>query len=203
MRTEIKNFDRLELFNLYNSRDNAFVIVNTKVDITNIYKNCKNYYASIAYFIMLVVNKIDNFRYRYEDGRFYLYDKVTPNFTEPFKNMNIGFFSCNMKNDYGGFIKEYNDVKNKFLESNKSKVSKDQGEVWFSCTPWFKMTSLVVPLDKSITIPQFIWDKFSFENDKCYTNLNIIAHHGFVDGYHISLFLKEFNNIIENIDKYI
>ena len=65
------------------------------------------------------------------------------------------------------------------------------------------MSSAVTPFDKNITIPQFLWDKFSFENNKCYINLNIMVHHGFADGYHISLFLKEFNEIIENIDKYI
>lgn len=30
-----------------------------------------------------------------------------------------------------------------------------------------------------------------------------MAHHGFVDGYHIGLVLEKFNKIIEHIDKYL
>lgn len=203
MKTKIKDFNRKELFNHYNSKDNPFVIVSTKIDITNIYSKCKNYYASIAYFITLAVNKIDNFKYRYENDEFYIYDVVRPNFTEPFDDMNIGFFTCDLKEDYNSFIDEYKNIKQKFLSSHTCCTSNEQDEIWFSCTPWFSMTSVVTPFDKKITIPQFLWDKFSFEKDRCYINLNIMAHHGFVDGYHISLFLKEFNEIIENIDKYI
>lgn len=203
MKKEIKNFNRYELFNHYNEKDNPFVIVTTKVDITNIYNKCKNYYASIAYFITLAVNKIDNFKYRYENGKFYIYDVVRPNFTETFDDMNIGFFTCDLKENYNSFIYEYKNIKQKFLNSHECYTSNEQDEIWLSCTPWFSISSVVSPFDKNITIPQFLWDKFSFENNRCYISLSIMAHHGFVDGYHISLFLNEFNKIIENIDVYI
>ena len=40
MRKEIENFERIDLFNNFN-RDNPFIFLTTKVNITNIYKNCK------------------------------------------------------------------------------------------------------------------------------------------------------------------
>lgn len=203
MRKEITNFERQELFDYYNSKDNPFIYLTTKVDITNIYNKCKNYYPTIGYIITLAVNKIDNFKYRYENNKIYKYDLLKPNFTHVFNDNNIGFFTCDMKEKYDDFLNEYNSIKNKFLETNKSYANIDQGEVWFSCTPWFSMTSLITPFDKTITIPQFIWDKFDLENDKCYINLTIMVHHGFVDGVHIGLFLNKLNKIIENIDEYI
>lgn len=203
MKTEIKNFERIDLFNHYNNKDNPFLYLTTKIDITNIYKNCQNYYATFAYLITLVLNQIDNFKYRYEDNKIYKYDILKPNFTQTFKNNNIGFFTCNWKEKYSEFLIEYKKIQEKFMKNNMSYANEDQGEIWFSYTPWFNISSLITPFDKNNTIPQFIWDKFIFENDKCYINLTIMVHHGFVDGYHIGIFLQKLNEIIDNLDEYI
>lgn len=203
MRTLVEDFNREELFHHYNSKENPFSYVTIKLDITNIYKSCKTYYASIAYFLLLAANEIDNFKYRYENGKFYKYDKLRANFTEMYEDKNIGFFSCELKNNYYEYLNEYNRIREKFLRKEAIEEVKDDGEIWFSCEPWFSATSIVTPFSKDITIPQFTWDKFVFEDDKCYTNLTIMTHHGFIDGYYIGLFIEKLNNIIENIDKYL
>ena len=69
MRTLVEDFNREELFHHYNSKENPFSYVTIKLDITNIYKSCKTYYASIAYFLLLAANEIDNFKYRYDKQR--------------------------------------------------------------------------------------------------------------------------------------
>ena len=203
MKTELKDFDRVELFEHYNTQDNPFLYVTTKVDITNIHKMCKKYYASISYFIAMATNRIENFRYRYEDGQVYLYDKLKPNFTQMLKDNNIGYFTCDFKESYGEFIEEYLEVQNKFHTTGKSCANEDKGEVWCSYVPWYNFTSIITPFNKENTVPQFMWDKFAFEDDNVYINLTIMAHHGFVDGYHIKLFLDEFNEIIMNLEQYI
>lgn len=203
MRTLIENFEREDIFNHYNSMDNPFSYVTVKLDITNIYKKCKTYYASIAYFLVLAASKIENFKYRYEDGEFYIYDKLRVNFTEMLEDKNIGYFSCYLEDNYDKYIEGYKEVRAKFLINKERIEENDDGEIWVSCEPWFSASSIVTPFDKTITIPQFLWDKFIFENDKCYINLTIMTHHGFVDGYHIGLFLKELNKMIDNIDYFI
>lgn len=203
MKKEIINFERQELFDYYNGKDNPFIYLTTKIDITNIYNKYKNYYPTIGYVLTLAANQIENFKYRYEDNKVYKYDILKPNFTHMFENNNIGFFTCDMKNDYQDFLIEYQNIKEKFLKNNESYANSDQGELWFSFVPWYNIQALITPFDKKNTIPQFIWDKFNLENDKCYINLTIMVHHGFIDGYHIGLFLKKLNNIIENIDAYL
>ena len=205
MNNEIVNFERLDLFWQYHNRENPFLIVTTKIDITNVYKKCKNYYPALAYFITLAVNKIDNFKYRYIQNRFYKFDKLNPSFTDIKPNKEIGFFRCDidLKQSYNSFLAKYKSIKEKFILTRENITNLEENEIWFSCLPWFSFTSLIPPFDKNITIPQFIWDKFEIIDGKCYTNLMIMAHHGFVDGYHISLFLNELNDIISNIDKYL
>lgn len=203
MRTEIKNFERISLFEQYNNKDNPFLYLTTKVNVTNIHNKCKNYYATIAYFITLVTNQIDNFKYRFENNKIYKYDILKPNFTQMFEDNNIGFFTCDLKEKYSEFLVEYKNMQDKFFGNHKSYANDDQGEVWFSYVPWFNISSLITPFDKKVTIPQFIWDKFIYENGEYYINLTIMAHHGFIDGYHIGLFLQKLNEIIENIDNYL
>lgn len=203
MRKEIENFNRLELFKYYHEKTNPFSFVTTKVDITNLYKLCKknkNTYATIGYYITLAINEVDAFRYRYENGKIYYYDVIRPSYTQMFNDGNIGFFSCDIKENYSEFIREYNTVQNTFLETCLSIANKDQGEVWLSCEPWFNFSSCVTPFDKEVTIPQVIWDRFSFEGDRCYINIMIMSHHGFVDGSHIGLFINKFSEILENIE---
>lgn len=203
MREEVVEFNRLELFKHYNQETNPFLYLTTKVDITNIYNNCKNYYASIGYLICLVVNEIDNFKYRFEDNKIYKYARINLNFTEMFADHNIGYYSVDLKDNYDDFIKEYKSIREKFQNNHKSYISNSLGEIWVSCAPWFKITSLMTPFDKKVTVPQFIWDKFEFINDRCYINLTIMVHHGFVDGYHIGLFLDKLNDKIANLDNYL
>ena len=79
MKEEIKNYCRQDLFDYYHKRSNPFVFVTTKIDITNIYDYCKihkYHYATIAYVFGSAMNEIEEFKYRYENGKIYKYDKL-------------------------------------------------------------------------------------------------------------------------------
>lgn len=200
MRQEVLNYSRQEIFDHYNSKTNPFIILTTKIDITNIYKNNKDtYYGTIGYYIAKAANQIDSFKYRYENNKIYYYDYVDPNFTQMFKNGNIGYFTCKYKNNIDEFIEEYKKKEEKFLTTNTSYANDSENEIWLSCEPWLDITSLIPPFDKKTTIPQFIWDKFKLENGRCYVNLMIMVHHGFADGKHIGMFIQKLNDIIDNI----
>lgn len=203
MRVEIKDFDRKDIFKHYNDKNNPYLYITTKIDITNIYKNCKSYYASIAYFMTLAINQIDNFKYRYEDNKIFKYEVLKPNFTQMFDDNNIGFFTCDFKKTYSDFLVEYKDVKEKFHTNHKSYANDDQGEIWFSYVPWFNVSSIMSPFDKENTIPQFMWDKFYHEDGRTFVNLTIMVHHGFADAYHVKLFLEKFDEINENLEQYL
>ncbi len=203
MKNEVKDFKRKELFDMYHERSNPFLFVTTKIDITNIVNYCKkhkNYYATIGYFILLAANELDCFKYRLENNKIYKYDDLRANFVQMIDDDEIGFFGCDNKSSYKEFINEFEQNQDKFFKEKISYDSIDEGEVWFSCTPWFEFSSLVVPFDKNITVPQFIWSKFIEENDKVYTNLMIMVHHGFADGNHVGKFLKLLNEKIDNLD---
>ena len=47
MKKEVKKFDRKELFDEYNKRNNPFIFITTQLDITNIYNYCKIQYWTV------------------------------------------------------------------------------------------------------------------------------------------------------------
>ena len=186
MKKEIKEFDRIELFKHYNNCDNPFIILTTKIEVTNVVEFCKenkHFYATIGYLINKCANEIPEFRYRYENGNIYLYEKLNSNYTQKIDNK-ITFFSLEMNNSYKNYIENY-DKKLKLIKIKEKEIVDKNDEIWFSCLPWMSFTGLIPPFRKECYIPQFIWDKYEFDNGKYYMHIMIMAHHGFVDGYHI------------------
>ena len=43
--------------------------------------------------------------------------------------MNIGFFACDLKEDYNSFINEYKNIKQKFFSSHECYTSNEQDEI--------------------------------------------------------------------------
>lgn len=191
---EIKNFSRKSIFDHYNSCDNPFLFLTIKVNVTNIVEYCKinkNFYATMGFIVTKVVNKIEQFKYRYKDGKIYYFDEIRSNYTQMYNDGNIGYFSLPYSTmNYTDYLKLFVKTQNEFLNKNSYTVTNNLDEIWLSCAPWFSFTSLITPYTKSIAIPQFTWDKYVCENDKYYINLAIMVHHGFVDGSHIGKFVK-------------
>lgn len=206
MRTVIKNFERQELFNLYNSKVNPFSFVTTKLDITKAYnysRKHKNLYAVLCYTFAVAMNKVENFKYRYEDGEIVKYDVINPVYTEMLDSKDVSFIGCRLGSSLEEFIELNKEAKEKFKETqNEVRVQdKEEGEIWFSCVPWFKFTGVVTPYDSSITIPNIIWDKYEIVDGHVYVNAMIQSHHGFVDGYHIGKLIEYINEELNNISE--
>lgn len=195
---EIEDFSRKDLFIHYNNMDSPFIIMTLPLDVTNIVEYCKihkHFYATMGFIIGKAINEVDAFKYRYLDGKFYYCSKISPNFTQRVDNM-LGFYDCDSL-DYESFIKEYDDKKNKVGKYTLS-TEERLDVVWLSCFPWASFTSLVSPHDKSITIPQLIWDKYVLKEGRYICNLMIMVHHGFADGYDVGMLIEKINYYIND-----
>lgn len=205
MRTVIdKNtWDRYELFKHYDECTNPFLIISSEIDITNIYNYAKEHnismYSAIGYIITKTVNEFDCFKYRVEDGEIIKYDDVISNYTENIDGSTLYFFDVNFSDD----INEYNDdfIKTReYAKNNKDNLTYVNNEIWLSCAPWFQFKTITPPYRHDNTIPQFIWDKFKKEDGKVTTDLMVMIHHGFMDGYQLGSFYKRIEENIKNIE---
>ena len=199
---EVKNFERMSLFKLYDEATNPFLYITVEIDVTNIVKFCKknkNFYATMGFLVTKTNNCIDAFKYRAKDGKIFYCNNIKSNYTQRRSENEIGFFSLPLVNKYAEYIDAYKEEETKFLKNGNTEFSDSRiDEVWLSCYPWSQFTGIVTPFRKSVTIPQFIWDKFVKEKGRYRMHLMIMAHHGLVDGGHIAEFIKILEQNIAN-----
>lgn len=201
MKIKIDNYKRKALFEQYDSYTNPFASITTKLDITNIYTLCKesgHFYATMGYYLSKAMNDIDEFKVTYDDGEFYIFDAITPSYTDIRPDETIGFYDVPLTATYEEYITSYDEAKKKFL-AGESEPPIDGAYVWLSCEPWFKASAICPPSDKEKRIPQLIWDRYEIENGRCYVNLMIFFHHGFIDGFHIGKLLNKMEEYIASI----
>lgn len=198
---EVEDFSRKNLFKHYNDMDSPFIIMTIPLDVTNVVEYCKihkHFYATIGFIIGKAINEVDAFKYRVKDGKFYYCPRISPNFTERVDN-NLGFFECDSLG-YEDFINEFIDKKSKLGKYDNATDDRID-VVWLSCFPWASFSGLMSPHDKSITIPQLIWDKYLFKDGRYICNLMIMVHHGFADGYDVGKLIEKINYNIEIFGK--
>ncbi|MDE6550312.1 MAG: hypothetical protein K2M44_02265 [Clostridia bacterium] len=201
----INRYKRAEVYDIYNKRDCPFCFIMTKIDITNIVKYCKkhkHYYATIAWALMMATNDMFEMRIRYEDGEFYEYDLMHPEFMLPFENGIAGCLGCEMKKNYVEFIQEYDKQKSIFENLQENIYCQDNGTIWISCEPWMELSSIIPPFDKKIDFQRFIWDKIKKEKGHYTVNILIMFHHGYLDGQHVAQFLDKFKHYEAEFRKY-
>ena len=205
METIIKKdeWERYDLFKHYDDSDNPFIIITIPIDVTNLYHYTKSnnvsFYCTMGYVLNKAVNKIDGFKYRKINDEIVYYDNIRSNYTDMINENLIGYFSIDYSDDFNKYVVDFNQTRNDLFNGKIKNVDTTRyDEVWFSCAPWFNFNSLVTPFNKKVTIPQFIWDRFRFNDNKVEVNLMIMVHHGFIDGFQLNKAIKIIEEEINN-----
>ncbi|MDD4816272.1 MAG: CatA-like O-acetyltransferase [Clostridia bacterium] len=202
----LEDFERKDSFLHFFYKKRPFVSITTELEITNLVKYSKknkNLYALIGYVISKTVNQINEFKYRFENGKIVLYDKIISSFVDLKPDNNIGFVPVEYSEKFTAFVYDFKASREKMLTNQALINNNSQGQIWFSCVPWYKFSSVEVPYDDDYTIPQFIWGQYELKKRKYFINMHIFANHAFVDGFHIGKFINIFNEIQKNIKEYI
>lgn len=183
-----------------NSIEPAFCVT-FELDITNFLNKIReeklSFTISMVYVVSKCANEIEEFRYRFLDGKIVLFDKIDTAFTyindetELFKVVNVP-----MKDT----LKEY------VMEA--SKIAKEQKEYFtgplgndvfqFSPMPWVSYTHISHTNSgkKENATPLFDWGKYFERNGKILLPFSVQAHHSFVDGIHVG-------KLAESVQRYL
>lgn len=183
-----------------NSIEPAFCVT-FELNITNFLNKIReeklSFTISMVYVVSKCANEIEEFRYRFLDGKIVLFDKIDTAFTyindetELFKVVNVP-----MKDT----LKEY------VMEA--SKIAKEQKEYFtgplgndvfqFSPMPWVSYTHISHTNSgkKENATPLFDWGKYFERNGKILLPFSVQAHHSFVDGIHVG-------KLAESVQRYL
>lgn len=202
-----EEWKRREQFLFYNEFTEPFYGISKDVDITELYKFCReneqSLFVTYLYEIIKAVNAIEEFRYRIQGEDVVVFDQINVSATVARANETFGFSYMDYADDFAIFsataLAEIKRVQN----TTDFKPFADKIDlVHFSAVPWIQFTSLshARHLEFKDSIPKISTGKIFKSEEKYLMPVSVHAHHGLVDALHIG---RLFSSIEQNIlDRY-
>lgn len=206
---DIEKWDRKEHFLFFQKTDLPFYNTNFNIDITGLKEITKeadlSFNTTLIYITMRAMLKIENFKYRYENGRVVEYDDILPSFTHIKKGESLfRFITVEFNDDLKKFDK---DVKQKIADSKNyfdvDELKNGTNFVFISSLPWIPFTGIdhTLSVNKYDTIPRVTWGKYYQNGERVLLPYNIQVNHLFIDGLHVGMFYENMLAEIERMTK--
>ena len=191
-----KNWKRAMHCMIFRNSVEPCFCVTFEADITNFKSKIKqqgfSFTIAMVYAICKCANEIENFRYRFLDGKIVLFDKIDTAFTylnpetELFKVINVPMTDT---------IQDYVKLATKIATEQKEYFTGALKNDVFQCSPmpWVSYTHISHTNSgkKDNATPLFDWGKYYLKNNQYFMPISVQAHHSFVDGIHIGLFVDK------------
>ena len=146
-----------------------------------------------------VPNKIENFKYRIENDKVYLYDTINASATILREDKTFGFSEIEYDENLSNFESNFNNEVTR-VQNTPGLFTKEYHEniIHFSALPWINFTSISHSRSFSMpdSCPKFSFGKMTDENGVKKIPMAVYVHHGLIDGYHLGLFFEEFERLM-------
>lgn len=176
-------------------------------DVTKLIEFTKSsglkFYPSMIWIVSKVVNAHDEFKYSWDkDGSLIKWDFISPSYTDFHKEDEnftklVTVFSDDLFEFHNRFMvdKEQNKYKRAFVENQPSNFFD------VSCLPWIKYKHFDVHVfDEGVFLaPVITWGKYEMEQGKYLMPLTMNIHHAVADGFHLSRFFIEVQELINSL----
>jgi chloramphenicol O-acetyltransferase type A len=201
---DLDNWNRKGHFLFFKQMEEPFFGVTTTIDCTKAYEKAKalnvSFFTYYLHKTLLAVNTIENFRYRIVNDNIYIYDQIDASATIMREDKTFGFSLIEFASDIAPFA-EITATEIERIQNTTGLFTRDFNEpnlIHFSSLPWVNFTSLSHA--RSFTFPdscpKISFGKMMEEEGKKTMAMSIHVHHGLVDGYHVGLFLEEFERLM-------
>lgn len=199
---DLNSWPRKSHFEFFNSFDEPFFGVVADVDCTFAYDFCKEKgYSFFLWYLhkaLTAANRIENFKFKIEDGEVYLYDEVDATPTVARDNGTFGFSYLKFHKDFETFATEAKKIM-KTVKNHDHLFPPEDLPVYdhviqFSSLPWVEFTSLSHARSFSYkdSSPKISFGKLAEKDGKKMMPVSVHVHHGLMDGYHVGQFYEYF-----------
>jgi chloramphenicol O-acetyltransferase type A len=197
-KVNIESWNRKQTFEFFKDMDQPKYTITVDLDVTDFYKYVKkketSFYFAMMYVVMIEMNAMENMKYRFYDNEVILCDQLHPSFTDTIPlTAQFKIVTADMKEDMFEFIKSAKEASEKqgslFID-----MSKEQRPdlVYITTFPWAKFTQVshAHQYDHQCAIQRVAWGKFEEIDGRLKMPFSIEAHHAFVDGLHVGIFIN-------------
>lgn len=200
-----ETWDRKEYFEHYFNTTPCTYSLCAKVEITAILERGLKLYPAMLYCITTIVNRHEEFRTAFNDrSELGIYDKMIPSYTIFHKETHtFSVVWTEYDEDYNVFCKNYEtDISTyKEVAGFHAKPNIPCNCFNISMIPWvtFEGFNLNLKNGYNYLLPIFTMGKYIEEKEKWYIPVAIQVHHAICDGFHVSRFIRELQQLINTI----
>lgn len=202
---DLENWNRKEHFLFFKQFEEPFFGLTVEIDCTKAYATTKQLGTSFfVYYLhktLVAVNTIESFRYRINDDAIYIYDTIDVSATIMREDQTFGFSLIEYSPDFDVFatntFKEIERIQN--TSGLLTREFPNDNLIHFSAVPWINFTSLSHARSYTFpdSCPKISFGKMMIANDgKRTMSMSIHAHHGLMDGIHVSQFVDCFQELM-------
>lgn len=203
---DIEGWKRKEEYLFFQTFFNPMISVTVEVDCTVACHKAKELGWPLSLYYMhaavTAANHIEEFRYRQVGDEVILYDHI--DLFTPIQTGDGTYRSVILRADeeWDTFLEKSRPV----IEAAKQGVGQAHGEdehgrdiLLISVNPWYHFTQvqLAIPGEPHQNIPIFTFGKISGQEGKRMMPVALSVNHGFVSGYQIGQYLKEFQRLLD------
>lgn len=199
---DLEHWARKEYFLHYWKDVPCTYSMTVKLDITSLRQKGLKLYPSMLYCLTRAVNRWEPFRTACRpDGKLVVYDSMSPCYTvfhkdsETFSNLWTEFAE-----DYGEFCRRYAEDAARFGSVHAMTAKPDVPENSFtvSMLPWTSFEGFHLNVnDYRYLLPIFTIGQYQDAGERRSIPLAVQVHHAVCDGYHVSRFLRDLQEILD------
>lgn len=202
---DLENWNRKEHFLFFKQFEEPFFGLTVEIDCTKAYATAKQLETSFfVYYLhktIVAVNSIESFLYRIIDDAIYIYDTIDVSATIMREDQTFGFSLIEYSPDFEVFaanaFQEIERIQN--TSGLLTRQFPNDNLIHFSAVPWINFTSLSHARSYTFpdSCPKISFGKMMISSEgKRTMSMSIHAHHGLMDGFHVSQFIDCFQELM-------
>ena len=205
---DLNTWDRGKLFTFYIEKMRIVMSLTMDIDVTPLVrftkKNGLKFYPAMIWAVSKIVNAHDEFKYGWDaDGNLIKWDVVSPSYAHFHKEdenftKTVTEFSDDLLEFHTRFLSDrekYKDVR---------AIAENQPPNFFdvTCLPWVRYKHFDVHVfdEGKFLAPVITWGKYEPEHGKLVMPLTMNIHHAVADGFHLSRFFNEVQELINALE---
>lgn len=205
---DLNTWDRGALFKFYIDKMRIVMSLTVDMDVTPLVgfakKNRLKFYPAMIWAVSKIVNAHDEFKYGWDaDGNLIKWDVVSPSYAHFHKEdenftKTVTEFSDDLFEFHALFLSDrekYKDVR---------AIAENQPPNFFdvTCLPWVRYKHFDVHVfdEGKFLAPVITWGKYEPEHGKLVMPLTMNIHHAVADGFHLSRFFNEVQELIDALE---
>lgn len=204
---DVENWNRNVQYKFFKTYEDPFFNITANLEVTNLYKYCKQHHLSFSlaclYVSLKCVNEITEFKLRFKNDKVYLFDTV--NIGSTVLNDDLTFSFCDF--EFQPTILDFDVNGKKVLENHKNEIVSNSPEdelgiIHCSTIPWVSFTGFKHARrgDEGLQgIPKLVFGKLFDENEIKKIPFSVEVHHALMDGYHVGLLYEKIQEFIDEL----